>query len=518
MADWSNVGKTEYGPGSRLTRGGETRFYIPNYNWLRQDTGGKWVSPEGFKKWWADNKPGQEPPDMTRQGVPAGQTPREPLVKGKPAEPLKPSEPAGETPEQKRARERAEIAKRHAQMRADLERDFPGDKPRPAADQSAIEKRHAELRKSDEDARIRRRYFYDKPEDSPKPVVPKPAAAQPEPEPKPAVTQTSSGSESFPLKRERTAAEISGLEKWASIYGRGKRKELKQFTPSQERLFKDLKMEAYDVVLDYLLSEGHADTVDEAHYVMMQLDSEYIQNVIQERAWWDPAGLFTKTQKEIQYSIPAPWYNPKKGTTRAQGKDYIIAPLTTGGNTRYVVQKPGDPKKDPSILASRGEINHADLGWSAAMSRLEKGSPEIVNQSAAARKEQQAIIASKAQLEKDKAEARKRAQDLGDENAARETQAPPPIVVKPKPKPTPVVAAKPAAPVAAKPAAPVAAKPAAPVSKPEPKLSKLQQDILDLRQMRADSLNRQGNIDAAQKLQTEVDTARADKKMPPKVK
>jgi len=284
MADWSNVGKTKYGPGSRLTRGGETRFYIPNYNWLRQDTGGKWVSPEGFKKWWADNKPGQEPPDMTRQGVPAGQTPREPLVKGKPAEPLKPSEPAGETPEQKRARERAEIAKRHAQMRADLERDFPGDKPRPAADQSAIEKRHAELRKSDEDARIRRRYFYDKPEDSPKPVVPKPAAAQPEPEPKPAVTQTSSGSESFPLKRERTAAEISGLEKWASIYGRGKRKELKQFTPSQERLFKDLKMEAYDVVLDYLLSEGHADTVDEAHYVMMQLDSEYIQSIVEDSA------------------------------------------------------------------------------------------------------------------------------------------------------------------------------------------------------------------------------------------
>ena len=310
MADWSNVGKTKYGPGSRLTRGGETRFYIPNYNWLRQDTGGKWVSPEGFKKWWADNKPGQEPPDMTRQGVPAGQTPREPLVKGKPAEPLKPSEPAGETPEQKRARERAEIAKRHAQMRADLERDFPGDKPRPAADQSAIEKRHAELRKSDEDARIRRRYFYDKPEDSPKPVVPKPAAAQPEPEPKPAVTQTSSGSESFPLKRERTAAEISGLEKWASIYGRGKRKELKQFTPSQERLFKDLKMEAYDVVLDYLLSEGHADTVDEAHYVMMQLDSEYIRSIVEQQDTILPAeAAFNKSTPEQRAA-----YKEKYGT------------------------------------------------------------------------------------------------------------------------------------------------------------------------------------------------------------
>lgn len=38
--------------------------------------------------------------------------------------------------------------------------------------------------------------------------------------------------------------------------------------------------EAYDIVLDYLLSEGHADTVDEAHYVMLQMDAEYIQNIV----------------------------------------------------------------------------------------------------------------------------------------------------------------------------------------------------------------------------------------------
>lgn len=59
-----------------------------------------------------------------------------------------------------------------------------------------------------------------------------------------------------------------------------------------------LKKEAYDIVLDYILSEGHADTISEAHYVMMQMDAEHIQNiVIQERAWWDPAGAFTKTPK-----------------------------------------------------------------------------------------------------------------------------------------------------------------------------------------------------------------------------
>ena len=45
-----------------------------------------------------------------------------------------------------------------------------------------------------------------------------------------------------------------------------------------------VEKEAYDVVLDYLLSEGHAETVEEAHYVMMQLDSEYIQSIVEDSA------------------------------------------------------------------------------------------------------------------------------------------------------------------------------------------------------------------------------------------
>ena len=44
-----------------------------------------------------------------------------------------------------------------------------------------------------------------------------------------------------------------------------------------------MKQEAYDVVLDYLLSEGHVDTVEEAHYVMLQMTSEHVQEVVEER-------------------------------------------------------------------------------------------------------------------------------------------------------------------------------------------------------------------------------------------
>ena len=38
--------------------------------------------------------------------------------------------------------------------------------------------------------------------------------------------------------------------------------------------------EPYDLVLDYVLTEGHADTVEEAHYIMNQMDSETIQKIV----------------------------------------------------------------------------------------------------------------------------------------------------------------------------------------------------------------------------------------------
>ena len=42
------------------------------------------------------------------------------------------------------------------------------------------------------------------------------------------------------------------------------------------------KPEAYDLVLGYVLTEGHADTVEEAHYVMTQMDEETIKAIINE--------------------------------------------------------------------------------------------------------------------------------------------------------------------------------------------------------------------------------------------
>ena len=51
------------------------------------------------------------------------------------------------------------------------------------------------------------------------------------------------------------------------------------------------KVEAYDLVLDYVLTEGHADTVEEAHYVMMQLDEETIKEFIKKAALIGTGGV-----------------------------------------------------------------------------------------------------------------------------------------------------------------------------------------------------------------------------------
>ena len=46
--------------------------------------------------------------------------------------------------------------------------------------------------------------------------------------------------------------------------------------------------DAYDLVLEYLLSQGHVETVEEALYVMMEMDAEVIQDIVSEAA--EPRG------------------------------------------------------------------------------------------------------------------------------------------------------------------------------------------------------------------------------------
>ena len=57
--------------------------------------------------------------------------------------------------------------------------------------------------------------------------------------------------------------------------------------------------DAYDLVLEYLLSQGHTDTVEEAHYVMMEMDAETIGTIVEKYSTFgydadDPGNDFEK--------------------------------------------------------------------------------------------------------------------------------------------------------------------------------------------------------------------------------
>ena len=52
-------------------------------------------------------------------------------------------------------------------------------------------------------------------------------------------------------------------------------------TPRQQRLNME-QYDAYDLVLEYLLSQGHVDTVEEANYVMLVMDAETIGSIVEE--------------------------------------------------------------------------------------------------------------------------------------------------------------------------------------------------------------------------------------------
>ena len=43
----------------------------------------------------------------------------------------------------------------------------------------------------------------------------------------------------------------------------------------------EMEYDAYDLVLEYLLSQGHADTLEEANYVMLEMDAEMVQDIVE---------------------------------------------------------------------------------------------------------------------------------------------------------------------------------------------------------------------------------------------
>ena len=81
--------------------------------------------------------------------------------------------------------------------------------------------------------------------------------------------------------------------------------------------------EPYDLVLDYVLSEGHAETVEEAHYVMTQMDADTIQTIVEkEQGVFKSNVLNKKYDKQPEMTEKGKDILPKLNDPLINGKNY----------------------------------------------------------------------------------------------------------------------------------------------------------------------------------------------------
>jgi hypothetical protein len=136
---------------------------------------------------------------------------------------------------------------------------------------------------------------------APRPAAARPAAAKPAPAPQPKIEKSPAGyavGSTGGVKFERRAATRAELDaaqaarKAAQEAGKSKSEVEKSaisagVSASKKPVKEQTTMnDAYDLVLEYLLSQGHVDTVEEAHYVMMEMDSEFVQDIISESGYF----------------------------------------------------------------------------------------------------------------------------------------------------------------------------------------------------------------------------------------
>ena len=91
---------------------------------------------------------------------------------------------------------------------------------------------------------------------------------------------------------------------------------------SRERQGVKESYDAYDLVLEYLLSQGHTDTVEEAHYVMMEMDAETIGTIIEAAA--------DQSDKQIDKGVKTTYKAQKVLDNQHQGRSKGLNKLPRG--------------------------------------------------------------------------------------------------------------------------------------------------------------------------------------------
>ena len=117
--------------------------------------------------------------------------------------------------------------------------------------------------------------------------------------------------------------------------------------------------DAYDLVLEYLLSQGHAETVEEANYVMMEMDAEMIGTIVEN-------GFNSSGRYDVGGGRTV---GPVAGAIRS---------LVTGNLPKGQTYVPPSPQKGtnrpPATPASKGDSGKlTDFGAGGGRAKLKQG-------------------------------------------------------------------------------------------------------------------------------------------------
>jgi hypothetical protein len=130
---------------------------------------------------------------------------------------------------------------------------------------------------------------------------PAPAAAKPTPTAKPAPTKVTPTTTAATPKKQ--VSDLSAMIARSKARQAGKNPtipESNEYTP-------------YDIIMDYLFENGHVDTIEEAHYVMIEMDNETIADIIESMpAAINPAAHKAAQKKQKMYNLGKGTDNPNE--------------------------------------------------------------------------------------------------------------------------------------------------------------------------------------------------------------
>jgi len=163
-----------------------------------------------------------------------------------------------------------------------------------------------------------------KPQESEKPSTEKPKPKPQESEKPPTETSKPQVSQTGDRTKDLTTWALANKKMIDKVGTKSQREILKSAqsgTPMpapRPLITKEEKMDAFDLVLEYLTSEGHVDTLDEALYVMMEMDAETIQGICQSFFTEELTGARKERAQEIMGEL-RPHGRPRKATNKKYG-------------------------------------------------------------------------------------------------------------------------------------------------------------------------------------------------------